>query len=175
MQGIVLLSGVRVVQSVDRSSTHELSLPGGVLPFTDNFLQTTSTFLRMHAREMFGSIGNFSIWDRPTILDASSPPCSSDSIGCLSQHVHYFLQKLQYQDNDAGLTADTPAVLELPRVPMYQILLTERSGTPSQICKLYGVRNARLRLCAETIEENGRNLTSIGMYTSKITFGENII
>ena len=161
-QSIALLAGISITEGSDASSTQLLDLRGGVLPFSDSFLDGSRNFVRTYAGEMFGVLGNFTIWYRPTILDAYSSDCSPDWPDCLSQHVHYFLQRLQLDHQSLPWKPETPAFLELSHVPMCQMLLTLKSIFPNETCRLYGFRHARLRICAETISENGRDSIMLG-------------
>lgn len=155
MQTIVLLPGVSIVELGDPSTAHGFNITGGVLHYNDSFLLSSPSFLRWHARESLGAIGNFTLWNRPTILDGPSPPCPAESSRCVSRHIQYFLQKLQYKD-----TSWEPRFLELQDVPMYTIVLSELGIQPNR-CTLYGYRNARMRICMEADNEGNPILGTV--------------
>jgi hypothetical protein len=161
-QTIVLLAGISSIERSDASSAQHIDLPGGVLPLNDSFLNDGRNFVRTYAEEMFGVLENFTIWYRPTILDASSAPCPPDWPLCESQFSNYFLQKLQLDNQNLSWAPDTPVFAHLPQVPIYRILLTHKSAFPTAACRLYGFRHAKLRICAEAIRENGRESIMLG-------------
>jgi hypothetical protein len=102
---------------------------------------------------MFGTMGNFSLWDRPTILTGASPSCPVNRSDCRSQVLHYFVQKLQFSSVLDYTNFNDGRFLDLKKVPMYSIVLSELNPTRFNNCTVYGYRNARLKLCMAQDEE----------------------
>ena len=124
-----------------------------MLPYNDSFLQEPASRLLWHAHAMYGTMGNFSLWDRPTILTGTSPSCPVSRPDCRSQVLHYFLQKLQFSHLLDYTDFNDGRFLDLKMVPMYSIVLSELDQRGFKDCRIYGYRNARLKLCMDKDEE----------------------